>query len=180
MPRPHSARSARPACLYPARRANLTGWTRHCRVHPSKVRTCAWLLIQGSHFVCRRAARKMALGICPRLARHIPLVPNCMFGTKSFLYALHNFLQHLGDLRAAHRNIGNPMIDRFARIIQPARFRLFVGFIQQRAGVGIGEIFQDAVIRRIQMDEQAGLAGRSTAPPPSDSTMPLRWDSSLM
>ena len=68
-----------------------------------------------------------------------------------------------------------------------ARFRLFVGFIQQRAGVGIGEIFQDAVIRRIQMDEQAGLAyrfhgfsGRSTVPPPSDSTIPSRWDSSRM
>ena len=75
-----------------------------------------------------------------------------------FLYALHNLLQHLGDLRAAHRNIGNAVIDRLARIVQPARFRLLIRFIQERAGVGVGEVFQNAVKRRVQMDEQAGFA----------------------
>ena len=33
----------------------------------------------------------MALGICPRLARHIPLVPNGMFGTKCFYMLFTTF-----------------------------------------------------------------------------------------
>ena len=54
---------------------------------------------------------------------------------KGQLNALDDLVEHLAQLRAAHRCVGNAMVDRLARIIQAARFRLLVRLVEQRTVV---------------------------------------------
>ena len=75
----------------------------------------------------------------------------------SALHALYYFFQNLGQLGTAHRDIGHSMVERLARIVQAARFRLLVRLIEQRAIRGVGKVLHNAVERCVEQDEQTGL-----------------------